>query len=156
GLATQATRPARTIAGAGAGSVRLQVEDSDPSVRPGAPSVERRPMRRQARVVAKVGHPRRCPEGKSWRAPSRPCHYRAWPRITGSRLPLAGTPSSVVRRQVQTLFRFGTLGDATDGQLLERFVAGGDEVGAAALAALVERHGPMVLRACRRILGDAH
>ena len=26
----------------------------------------------------------------------------------------------------------------------------------AALAALVERHGPMVLRACRHVLGDSH
>lgn len=43
-----------------------------------------------------------------------------------------------------------SLGDA---QLLERFAAGRD---GPAFEALVERHGPMVLRACRSVLRDAH
>ncbi len=41
---------------------------------------------------------------------------------------------------------------ASDRELLARFVAGRDE---AAFAALVERHGPMVLAVCRRVLGCA-
>ena len=41
----------------------------------------------------------------------------------------------------------------SDAHLLQRFVAHRDQ---AAFAALVARHGPMVLRVCRRILGDAH
>jgi RNA polymerase sigma factor (sigma-70 family) len=40
-----------------------------------------------------------------------------------------------------------------DAALLERFIRHRDE---AAFAALVARHGPMVLRVCRRAIGDAH
>src|SRR5262249_8695938 len=40
----------------------------------------------------------------------------------------------------------------SDGELLGRFVETHDE---AAFTALVERHGPMVLRVCRRVLGHA-
>ena len=40
-----------------------------------------------------------------------------------------------------------------DGQLLDRFVARRDE---AAFAAIVGRHGPMVLGVCRRLLRDPH
>ena len=42
---------------------------------------------------------------------------------------------------------------ASDALLLERFVRTRDE---AAFAALVRRHGPMVLQLCRRLVGDAH
>src|SRR5215471_21341230 len=41
----------------------------------------------------------------------------------------------------------------TDGQLLEEYISRHDE---AALAALVQRHGPMVWGVCRRILGSYH
>src|SRR5690242_14365051 len=40
-----------------------------------------------------------------------------------------------------------------DAELVARFVRTRDE---AAFAALVERHGPMVLGVCRRVLGDVH
>src|SRR5438128_1594254 len=44
-------------------------------------------------------------------------------------------------------------GTGTDRELLGRFVAQRDE---GAFASLVERHGPMVLDVCRRVLRDTH
>ena len=44
-------------------------------------------------------------------------------------------------------------GDLADRYLLERFVTAQDQ---AAFAALLQRHGPMVLGVCRRLLHDAH
>ncbi len=64
--------------------------------------------------------------------------------------------NSAAGRYLLTLFHVGTVGDLTDGQLLERFVSGGGEPAEAAFQALVDRHGPMVLRVCRRVLGDPH
>ncbi len=56
-------------------------------------------------------------------------------------------------RQIQHLFVEGRLASLPDGELLERFLSGGDE---AAFTALVERHGPMVLGTCRAVLRDAN
>jgi RNA polymerase sigma factor (sigma-70 family) len=46
-----------------------------------------------------------------------------------------------------------TGGGLSDAQLLERFLARRDE---SAFAAIVARHGPMVLGVCRRVLGNHH
>ncbi|MFI5459123.1 MAG: RNA polymerase sigma factor, partial [Isosphaerales bacterium] len=59
-------------------------------------------------------------------------------------------------RQIETLFWTGTVSGLTDGQLLERFVQRRDEMAEAAFAALVDRHGAMVLRVCQQVLGDEH
>jgi HlyD family secretion protein len=59
-------------------------------------------------------------------------------------------------RQLRTLFNLGTIRELTDGQLLERFATGGGEAAELAFAALVERHGAMVLRVCRSVLADTH
>src|SRR5579883_1533870 len=61
------------------------------------------------------------------------------------------TPS--IREVVEYLCAWGdagTLAGLSDGQLLDRFVNQREE---AAFAALLRRHGPMVLHVCRRVLG---
>jgi len=59
-------------------------------------------------------------------------------------------------RQVGALFDAGVTAGLTDGQLLDRFEARGGRGPAAELAfeAIVRRHGPAVLRLCRRSLAD--
>ena len=56
-----------------------------------------------------------------------------------------------VLRQIQRLFSGGTIGGFSNAVLLHRFVASRDED---AFAALVARHGPMVLAVCRGVLRD--
>jgi RNA polymerase sigma factor (sigma-70 family) len=58
--------------------------------------------------------------------------------------------------QLTTLFRFGVVGDLSDGQLVQRFLTARDGADQAAFTALVERHGPMVLGVCRKVLGNVH
>jgi len=58
---------------------------------------------------------------------------------------------------LNTLCQVGVVGDLSDGQLLRRFAAAAPGGGAEeAFAALVGRHGPMVFRVCRQVLGDTH
>lgn len=59
-------------------------------------------------------------------------------------------------RNLNTLFHCGTAGQLSDAELLNRFVASRDAAAEAAFAALVERHGAMVLGVCRRVLGNRH
>jgi RNA polymerase sigma factor (sigma-70 family) len=59
-------------------------------------------------------------------------------------------------RSLGTLFDGGTVTGLTDGQLLERFGTGGNAAAELAFTALVERHGPMVLGVCRKIVRDGH
>jgi RNA polymerase sigma factor (sigma-70 family) len=64
--------------------------------------------------------------------------------------------TGLVIGQIEAVFDGSAVAGLDDRQLLERFVAGTDLVGEAAFAAMVARHGPMVERVCRQILGDAH
>ncbi len=59
-----------------------------------------------------------------------------------------------IPRSLSALFDIGVVGDLPDGQLLERFTTSHHEAAELAFHALVERHGPMVLRVCRRLLDD--
>src|SRR5438876_10935451 len=64
---------------------------------------------------------------------------------------MACADRGIVLRQIDRLFREGTLGGLGDGQLLERYLTRRDET---AFEALVDLHGPMVLGLCRRMLRD--
>ncbi len=64
--------------------------------------------------------------------------------------------ASRVLREIRTLYALGTLGGLTDAQLLELFLTRGGEDAEDAFAALVKRHGPMVLGVCRRMLARSH
>jgi cobalt-zinc-cadmium efflux system membrane fusion protein len=69
---------------------------------------------------------------------------------------MRGTLSRGVWDQLDGLLFFGATGHLSDEELLGRFVARRDDAAEAAFAALVDRHGPMVLGVCRRALGDRH
>ena len=62
--------------------------------------------------------------------------------------------SAEVVRQTQVLFSTGCVAGLSDGELLGRFLTRNDEAAEAAFAALVTRHGPMVLGTCRALLRD--
>ncbi|MFI5454320.1 MAG: sigma-70 family RNA polymerase sigma factor [Isosphaerales bacterium] len=61
-----------------------------------------------------------------------------------------------VLRYIGAIFREGVGAELTDRQLLERFARRSSEASEPAFAALVARHGPMVLRVCRSVLRDEH
>ena len=66
---------------------------------------------------------------------------------------MARGESPAVLRDIHTLFHVGTTNGVTDAQLLDRFKARSDlDSSEAAFAALLDRHGPMVLGVCRRAL----
>ena len=56
-------------------------------------------------------------------------------------------------RQIHRLFGEGTLAGLTDARLLERYASERDET---AFAALVQRHGPMVMAVCNGVLDDTN
>jgi RNA polymerase sigma factor (sigma-70 family) len=64
--------------------------------------------------------------------------------------------SGTLAGPIQSLFTIGTATGLSDRHLLERFVARSDAAGEAAFAALVARHGAMVLAVCRQLLRDPH
>jgi RNA polymerase sigma factor (sigma-70 family) len=59
--------------------------------------------------------------------------------------------NNAAARHIHRLFAEGTISGIPDGQLLDRFLDESDE---AAFAALVDRHGPMVLRTCRAVVRE--
>jgi RNA polymerase sigma factor (sigma-70 family) len=69
---------------------------------------------------------------------------------------VAKTNTSRLKSQIQALYGIGAFRELSDGQLLERFATERGEAAELAFAALVERHGPMVLRVCRSALSNWH
>jgi HlyD family secretion protein len=69
---------------------------------------------------------------------------------------MPGRAVTTVVKSVRTLLEVGTAAGLPDGQLLERYRLRRDDAAEAAFGALVERHGPMVLRVCRGVLHDSH
>ena len=62
---------------------------------------------------------------------------------------MAAGQLTTILRQLQQLLGERTAQDGSDRHLLERFIANRDE---AAFAALLERHGRLVLSVCRSVL----
>jgi len=69
---------------------------------------------------------------------------------------MARLATGSVAQQLGMLFEGGSVAGLSDRQLLERFNSRRDAVGEAAFAALVARHGPMVMGVCRQLLDDRH
>src|SRR5262245_15528596 len=68
----------------------------------------------------------------------------------------ASMATTSLARDLESLFQGGSAAGLSDRLLIERFATRRDEAGEAAFAALVARHGPIVLGVCRQILGDEH
>ncbi len=63
---------------------------------------------------------------------------------------------SLAIRQLDSLFRAGSSASLSDAELLARVTATDRGVASDAFEALIGRHGPMVLAACRGVLRDEH
>jgi len=69
---------------------------------------------------------------------------------------VATSKDKTFRPPFRTLFNLGATRERTDGQLLERFAMERSELAELAFAALVERHGAMVMRVCHAQLSNPH
>jgi RNA polymerase sigma factor (sigma-70 family) len=68
------------------------------------------------------------------------------------RVEMKGVASASLARPLESLFEGGSAVGLGDRELLDRFAARRDGGGEVAFAALVARHGPMVMRVCRNVL----
>ena len=64
---------------------------------------------------------------------------------------MARTQIGTVLQYIRAALGARDAGDTTDADLLDRFAARREE---AAFAALLQRHAPLVLSVCRRVLGN--
>ena len=68
----------------------------------------------------------------------------------------SGNGSGVAGDPLRVLIELGTFTGESDQRLLESFHGSRSPGAERAFAGLVERHGPMVLGVCRRLLRDRH
>jgi RNA polymerase sigma factor (sigma-70 family) len=92
---------------------------------------------------------------KSWNRYPLTSHYESG-RIQETNQMAGGLTGAGFRNRLGTLFKFGVVGDLPDRQLVEQFLTARDGADEVAFAALVERHGPMVLGVCRQVLDKSH
>ena len=72
---------------------------------------------------------------------------------------MSGGTSGSASEYLTALFRAGTLSNKSDSELLEQFISARsehDENAELAFSVLLQRHGAMVLRVCRGVLGNEH
>jgi RNA polymerase sigma factor (sigma-70 family) len=69
---------------------------------------------------------------------------------------MAAKVANLAFRELETLFAVGAIGGLSDGQLIERFLSGTRDEAETAFAALVDRHGALVMGVCRRLLVDSN
>jgi RNA polymerase sigma factor (sigma-70 family) len=72
---------------------------------------------------------------------------------------VSGGSSGSASEYLTALFRAGTLSSKNDSELLEQFISARserDESAELAFSVLLQRHGAMVFRVCRGVLGDEH
>jgi len=74
---------------------------------------------------------------------------------TGSRFTMTRDSTNQALRQIQALYALGPLGGLSDAELIERFLDRRGADAEDAFASLVQRHGPMVLGVCRRMLAGS-
>src|SRR5829696_3447953 len=109
----------------------------------------RRAWRTGRRPGRAVGHRSKSGRPRKARGPAEAMHCR--PDTTRED---AASVSQTIRTLLRTLRGAGDpAGEPADAELVRRFAARRD---GAAFAALVGRHGPMVLGVCRRLLADPH
>jgi RNA polymerase sigma factor (sigma-70 family) len=69
---------------------------------------------------------------------------------------VASVRYGAVLKPLRVLLHSGPMSGWSDGELIERFLETDTDAAELAFAAIVDRHGPMVRRVCRQMLGDFH
>jgi hypothetical protein len=67
---------------------------------------------------------------------------------------VASVQYGAVLQPLRVFLYSGPMSGWSDGELIERFLETDTDAAELAFAAIVDRHGPMVRRVCRQMLGD--